>query len=295
MNTMIKAALSVGVLKDFPPLLSPKEAQNLSREQLLVLASGSQGEGRAASAQLARDSYMGVSIAEGDLFLFSSKTIPGNEKKVSAIINKLEDRGAIVIDDSSEKYHVSGHANRPDLEKLHDLLKPNLVIPMHGELRHLNAHSRLLASKQINSLVALNGDIVEIKLDKPARIKGKVNVGLLFLDGEVLHEKEEGVVHDRLKLAQKGHAIISLLITNNRYDNIDLEVEFIGVPVGNDTGDALIKTLKHEILLKYNSANSRQKLNEDAIETICRRQVNQFFKSETGKKPVVSVFVHNAN
>jgi len=129
MKRMVEASVEAGVLTDFPPTVSPEQARDIPRENLLLLVTGSQGERRAASAQLARGKYMGLTMQEGDMFLFSSKTIPGNEKGVIRIINQFSEMGVDVVDDSSGKYHVSGHANRPDIETLHDLIKPQVVIP----------------------------------------------------------------------------------------------------------------------------------------------------------------------
>ncbi|MGY9011938.1 MAG: ribonuclease J, partial [Rhodobacterales bacterium] len=124
MRRMIEAAIETGVLTGFPAVVSPEDAKNIPRENLMLLVTGSQGERRAASAQLARGKYQGITLAEGDMFLFSSKTIPGNERGVIRIINQFSEQGVDVVDDDSGLYHVSGHANRPDLEAMHDLVRP---------------------------------------------------------------------------------------------------------------------------------------------------------------------------
>ena len=140
---MIAIGHQSGVLKGFPQVISPRDAKTIPRKHLLVLASGSQGEPRAASAHLARAGYMGLTIQKGDKFLFSSKTIPGNELRVARIIDKLVRRGVEVIEDVEGLYHVSGHANEPDLTRIHKLVNPDVLIPMHGEYRHLREHAKL--------------------------------------------------------------------------------------------------------------------------------------------------------
>ena len=137
MRRMVEAATEEGILHGFPATVSPEDALNIPRENLMLLVTGSQGERRAASAQLAQGSYLGLKLKEGDTFLFSSKTIPGNERGVIRIMNQLSELGVDVVDDAGGKYHVSGHANRPDLERLHQIVKPQILIPMHGEHRHL--------------------------------------------------------------------------------------------------------------------------------------------------------------
>ena len=147
MRTMIQTARDTGVLGDFPATLAPEEAQDFRRGELMLLVTGSQGERRAASAQLSVGRYMGFELQVGDLFLFSSKTIPGNEKSVARILNALSERGVRTVDDSSEAYHVSGHANRPDLATMQDLVRPGAIVPMHGEHRHLSAHAAFAAER----------------------------------------------------------------------------------------------------------------------------------------------------
>ncbi|MGR3521923.1 ribonuclease J, partial [Paracoccus sp. UBA889] len=129
MRRMVSVGLETGVLTDFPDTIGPDEAANLSRDKVMLIVTGSQGERRAASAQLSRGRYLGLSLKDGDSFLFSSKTIPGNERAVGRIMNALSESGVNVYDADDGLFHVSGHANRPDIEALHDLLKPEIVIP----------------------------------------------------------------------------------------------------------------------------------------------------------------------
>ena len=157
MRRMIDASVDTGVLSDFPSLISPEDALQVPRENLLLLATGSQGERRAATAQLANGKYRGFSLQEGDLFIFSSKTIPGNEKGVSRIINQFSEMGVDVVEDESGLYHVSGHANRPDLKEMHKIIQPQFLIPMHGEHRHLREHSKLASENGFASIVCPNG------------------------------------------------------------------------------------------------------------------------------------------
>ena len=137
MRRMVEASIETGVLGSFPPVVSIDDARDVPRENLMLLVTGSQGERRAASAQLARGKFNGIEMKEGDMFLFSSKTIQGNERGVISIMNQFSEMGVDVVDDNDGLYHVSGHANRPDIAKAHELMDPQMVIPMHGEHRHL--------------------------------------------------------------------------------------------------------------------------------------------------------------
>ena len=184
MRRMIEAAVETGVLVGFPSVVSPEDAQAIPRENLMLIVTGSQGERRAATAQLSRGKYQGMQMAEGDLFLFSSKTIPGNEKDVIRIINAFSEQGVDVVDDSSGLYHVSGHANRPDLERLTDIVQPQIVIPMHGEHRHLRAHVKLAESNGRTGVLAVNGMMVDLSGNQP-QITEYIETGRTYLDGSV--------------------------------------------------------------------------------------------------------------
>ncbi len=293
MNTMISLGRESGILKGFPEVVTPRDAKLIPRKHLLVLASGSQGEPRAASAQLARDSYMGLTIQEGDVFLFSSKTIPGNELKVSKIIDKLERRGVRVIEESIGRYHVSGHANQPDLEKMHKLINPGLLIPMHGEYRHLREHANIGKKNGINSLIATNGDVVEILPDASASIIDKVHTGRIYLDGTFLVSENEGVISDRVKLMNNGLAIISLVMTEER-PFFDFKLNFLGVPTFDDTKTRLTFQLQEDLesFLQTKKVTVVENISDEVLESECRRYINKFFKAELGKKPQIQICIH---
>ena len=149
MNNMLNKAKETGIFKDFPNLIDPRKAHIIPSENLLVIATGSQGEIRAASAQLSRGKYMGLQIGDGDTFVFSSKTIPGNEVAVNRIINNLSDKGVDVRYSDDRDFHVSGHTNIPEMMDFYKKVKPLLVFPMHGEIRHLHAHKKILKEKNM--------------------------------------------------------------------------------------------------------------------------------------------------
>ena len=203
MRRMIDASVDTGVLSDFPSLISPEDALQVPRENLLLLATGSQGERRAATAQLANGKYRGFSLQEGDLFIFSSKTIPGNEKGVSRIINQFSEMGVDVVEDESGLYHVSGHANRPDLKEMHKIIQPQFLIPMHGEHRHLREHSKLASENGLASIVCPNGNLLNLSSNEP-KIFNKIEVGRVYLDGSSKVTSTDGIVRDRIRMAENG-------------------------------------------------------------------------------------------
>ncbi len=229
MKRMVEASVETGVLKDFPSTISPEQARDVPRENLMLLVTGSQGERRAASAQLARGKYMGLEMQEGDMFLFSSKTIPGNEKGVIRIINQFSELGVDVVDDSSGRYHVSGHANRPDIETLHDILKPQVVIPMHGEHRHLREHVKIADAKGIKGVLAVNGMMIDLSGNAP-KVAEYVETGRTYLDGSVQVGALDGVVRDRIRMALNGHMTITVLMDEQDEPLGDPWVDAMGLP-----------------------------------------------------------------
>ena len=293
MNNMINYGKESGILKDFPDILSPRDAKSVPKSHLLVLASGSQGEPRAASAQLSKEGYMGFTIGTGDVFLFSSKTIPGNEIRVSYIIDQLERRGVEVILDDNGLYHVSGHANKPDLHIFHELISPELLIPMHGEYRHLKEHERIAKNSGIKTLLVENGDVAQISNSLNATVIDKVDCGRIFLDGSVLIDENEGVISERKKLMHNGLLSVSMLV-NNIKPYLHFEIDLVGISTTIDFKSEVLTHLENEInfLLKNNNNKNLKKIDSNYLESEIRRILNKFFKSEIGKKPQISICTH---
>lgn len=290
MRRMIDASVESGVLSDFPPLISPEDALNVPRQNLLILATGSQGERRAATAQLANGKYRGFSLQEGDLFIFSSKTIPGNEKGVSRIINQFSEMGVDVVEDDSGLYHVSGHANRPDLEQMHKIIQPQFLIPMHGEHRHLREHSKLAAEKGIASIVCPNGNILSLSSNKPTILE-KVELGRLYLDGSSKVTSTEGAVRDRIRMALNGLVIVTILL-DEKDDLIgDPWCETKGLPLVTNSNAPLIDCLEEDLGQLIGRVDPDVILNNDKLEEVLKRGARQTCKSEIGKKPEVSVII----
>ncbi len=291
MSTMIRNGFATGVLEDFPPIVDPKEADAIPRENLFILSTGSQGERRAASAQLAGGGFHGFSLKAGDTFLFSSKTIPGNEVSVGRILNQLSEIGVTVLDDSSGLYHVSGHANRPDLVEVHNLLKPDCIIPMHGEHRHLREHSNLAASLGIHAVIAPNGSIVDLSLPKPEVID-HVETGRLYLDGKVMIGAMDGIVRERMRMAIRGQVTVSLLMEEDGTLMDDVWVDCLGLPSPADAPGGLSKFLEEEIEQALMQASRKVLADDDGVERVVQKAVNTSTQSAIGKKPVTTVLIN---
>ncbi len=290
MRRMIEAAIQTGVLSDFPKVVSPEDAASIPRENLMLLVTGSQGERRAASAQLARGKYNGITLKEGDLFLFSSKTIPGNEKGVIRIINQFSEMGVDVVDDSSGKYHVSGHANRPDLARLHDIVNPTMVIPNHGEHRHLREHAKLANEAGRASIVAVNGTMLDLTGEQPS-IAGYVETGRTYLDGHTQIGAMDGIIRDRIRMALNGHVIVTVLLDEDDEPLGDAWCELMGLPELGRSQAPLVDVLEEDVTQFLGRAKEKTLADDDKIEGDIRRIVRNSARDEIGKKPEVTVIV----
>ncbi|MEX0340162.1 MAG: ribonuclease J [Arenibacterium sp.] len=290
MRRMIEAAVETGGLADFPTVVSAEAAQDIPRDNLMLLVTGSQGERRAASAQLARGKYQGLEVKEGDLFLFSSKTIPGNERGVIRIINAYSEKGVDVVDDSSGAYHVSGHANRPDLQRMHQLVNPQMLIPMHGEHRHLRAHMRLAKAGGMQSAVVVNGMMMDLSGNEP-KVAEYVETGRTYLDGLVQIGALDGVVRDRIRMALNGQVVVTLILDEEDEPLGDPWCEINGLAETGTSRAPLVDVLEEDLSQFVNRANRKTLRDDDALEEALRRIVRQTAQAEIGKKPEVSVII----
>ena len=281
MNNMLNKAKETGIFKEFPNLIDPRKAHIVPSENLLVIATGSQGEIRAASAQLSRGKYMGLEIGDGDTFVFSSKTIPGNEVAVNRIINNLSDKGVDVRYSDDRDFHVSGHTNIPEMMDFYKKVKPLLVFPMHGEIRHLLAHKKILAEKNVKAEVVRNGEIIEI--DKDLRvIKDLSNRSeRLFVDGKIIASADNTAFRERTKMSSEGLLVIQRGQRNSK-KIVSVQFSSFGLPRFEDYLDEL-KTDAERYL--NNETKRKGRYNVDEFERFVREDIY----SICGKKPIISV------
>ncbi|WP_170466020.1 ribonuclease J [Ruegeria arenilitoris] len=290
MRRMIEAATETGILSSFPKVISAEEAVDLPRQNLMLIVTGSQGERRAASAQLARGKYRGIELKEGDLFLFSSKTIPGNERGVIFIMNQLSEKGVDVVDDSSGLYHVSGHANRPDLEKVHALIDPQMVIPMHGEHRHLREHAKLAEANGRTGILAVNGTMVDLTGNAP-HVVDYVETGRTYLDGTVKIGALDGVVRDRIRMALNGHVTVTVILDEEDEPLGEPWCDTMGLPELGSSRASLVEVLEEDLNQFLMRADAKTLRDDDKLEEAMRRIVRQTARTEIGKKPEVTTVI----
>ncbi|KGJ08184.1 ribonuclease J [Paracoccus sphaerophysae] len=290
MRKMVTAAIETGVLRDFPKVIGPDEAAELPRDKVMLIVTGSQGERRAASMQLSMGKYLGIQLKEGDTFLFSSRTIPGNERPVIRIMNNLSRLGVDVYDPDDGMYHVSGHANRPDLEAIHDLLKPQILIPMHGEHMHLREHMKIGRGKGMASEIVTNGMMMDLTGDTLRQVDD-VPTGRIYLDGTVLIGAMDGVVRDRIRMALNGHATVSVIIDENDDPLPDAWVETMGLAATGRAGVPLARHIESELADYLERVDARTVMDDRKLDDGLRRIVRQAAMDEIGKKPEVKVII----
>ena len=287
MGRMVDAAKESGVLYDFPSTISPEEALDVPRGNLMLLVTGSQGERRAASAQLANGKYRGHVLKDGDLFLFSSKVIPGNERGVIKIVNQLSEIGVDVVDDEGGAYHVSGHANRPDLETMHAAIQPQILVPMHGEHRHLREHAKLGIAKGISSVVAVNGMVINLSGNAP-KVDEYVETGRTYLDGSIKISALDGVVRDRIRMALNGHVMVSLILDDGGPLG-EPWCEIRGLPEMGVSRAGLIEVIEEDLNQFVMRASRKTMRDDKKLEDELRRIVRHSAQAEIGRKPEVTV------
>ncbi|MEJ6709706.1 MAG: ribonuclease J [Amylibacter sp.] len=290
MKKMLSYAHFAGLIDNFPPVVDIEDARDIPHENLMLLVTGSQGERRAASAQLANGKYLGMQMREGDTFLFSSKTIPGNEIGVGRIVNALSEMGVNVVDEKAGHYHVSGHANGPDLAEIHGIFKPKMLIPMHGEHRHFRAHAALAAERNIPSVIASNGALVDLTGDTP-NIVSHIETGRIYLDGKHLIGAYDGVVLERMRMAIRGVVVVSLLFEDNALIG-ESWAEILGLPDTGAMEPALKEVLERAIDEELLSAKKNLLASDDDVERLVGRTVSRVCRDLVGKKPVVKVLIN---
>ena len=290
MRKMVQAGLETGVLTDFPETISPEQAADLPRHKVMLIVTGSQGERRAASAQLSRGRYLGLSLAEGDTFLFSSRTIPGNERAVIRIMNAFSELGVDVYDPDDGTFHVSGHANRPDIDAIHDLIKPEIVIPMHGEHMHLREHVQIARAKGLGSEIAVNGTMLDLTGPQP-RVVDQVETGRIYLDGTVLIGALDGIVRDRIRMALNGHVLVSVIVDEDNNVLPDAWVELMGLADITRGGQSLARHIEGELAEFLDGADARTVADDGKMDEAIRRITRQVSMEEIGKKPEVTVII----
>jgi ribonuclease J len=291
MERVISVARECGYLDGLPPFLGPDPFQRIPRANILALATGSQGEPRAALARIADDQHPNASVAPGDTVIFSSRTIPGNEKAVGKIINGLVTQGVDVITDRTHLVHVSGHPRRAEMEKMYAWLKPKIAIPAHGEPLHLSEHVTFAKAQGVERVIrAFNGDVVKIS-SEDAGVIGKVSHGRRYKDGDILLPPGDLCVDERRKLSFAGVVSIALALSPKGDMNGDPDVMIAGLPKRTRDGAAFDALIDTAIFETFESLPRGKRKDADFVSTAIERAVRNSVNAVWDKKPIVHVLV----
>ncbi|MCY4207732.1 MAG: ribonuclease J [Roseovarius sp.] len=291
MKRMANASVKMGIMPEFPSTVDIRDIKNHPREELMLIVTGSQGERRAASAQLSKGKYNGISMKPGDTFLFSSKTIPGNERGVLRVINDFSKIGVNVIDDASDDYHVSGHANRPDLARMHDILKPRFIVPIHGEHRHLREHVALANNRGYRGVFSANGMMMDLSGPEAAEA-GHIDVGRIYLDGKMKIGAYDGIIRDRLSLARDGHVAVSVVVDSHMDTIYGPWCKTVGLSRDGASGSPLTDVIEDDLGDFIDKTFKRLLAEDGDVEDEIRAIVRKRIMAETGKRPHISVSIN---
>ncbi len=288
MHRIFKAARQCGYLKNVIDPVDPRDAKNISREKIVYLCTGSQGEPMGAMNRIVKYTHPDVFIERNDAVIFSSKIIPGNEKKLYKLHNNLVKEGIEVISEDNEYIHVSGHPNREDLRDMYNWIKPKAVIPVHGEHRHMMEHIEFAKEMQVKHPVQVeNGDIVKLYPGDKPEVYDKAPCGRVYLDGNVPVEEDSRSIKERRNISVNGFLEATIVITpKGKIHNKPL-ITFRGLPIYES--EKFIYELEEEIektVKTFSLNNFKQQDNLiDALKIACRK----FSKEKTGKKPLTNI------
>ncbi|MDB2344704.1 ribonuclease J [Candidatus Pelagibacter bacterium] len=288
MHRIYKAARKCGYLKGLIEPLEPRDAKKVSKNKILYLATGSQGEPMGAMNRIVNGSHPDVFLEEGDCVIFSSKIIPGNEKKLYNLQNQIVKNNIEIISEENAFVHVSGHPNRDDLKDMYTWVKPKSIIPVHGEHRHMQEHVSFAKEMQIpKTLLIENGDIIKLLPGDAPQIIDKAPSGRVYLDGSINVETDSQSIKDRKNLSINGYLEITLLVSNNGKIKKPI-ISFRGIPE-NQNNEPFIFDMEDEIFnicrtFSIESKNQQKNLIE-TIKQNCRRIVRE----KTGKKPFTNI------
>lgn len=282
-----EVARQCGYLTDAPPFLTDGEATRLPRDKVLYICTGSQGEPRAALARIASEGYPNVELERGDVVIFSSRVIPGNERAIHRLQNQLVRLGVQVVTDRDHFIHVSGHPARDELRRMYELVRPRIAIPIHGEMRHLTEHARLAEDCGVEqALVVEDGGVVRLA-PGGAVVVGSAPIGRLALDGHRIVPLDSALLRSRKKSMFNGTALLTLVVDDKGRLVGDPQLSAPGIvdPEHETDGPALLQAVRAAIS-KLPAADRRD---DDLLREAARLAIRRCLKESHGKKPTTDV------
>lgn len=286
LHRIIKVAQESGYLDDLPPVIDAEDAQDLPASQVLIACTGCQGEPQAALSRIATGQHRQIKLTKGDVVVFSSKKIPGNELSIGRVHNELVTRGVEVITEKEAPIHVSGHPGQPELKALYAWLRPDILVPVHGEVRHMTEHARLGKQWGIpHQVVPINGTVIRLAPGDPAIID-RVETGRLVLDGDVIVPADGETMMQRRRLLNHGYLAVSFALGKSGKMASEVQVIVQGVPLEDEAEAFRAECAELVARTVARGGKDRAQLTEQV-----RIAIRKLAREYTGKKPVAEVFI----
>ncbi|HWS85750.1 MAG TPA: ribonuclease J [Pyrinomonadaceae bacterium] len=274
-------------------LVSLQQAKKLPDDEIVYLVTGSQGEPRAALSQLSSGSYKGLTISEGDTVVLSARIIPGNERSISRLIGEIYKRGAAIIDEKRRLIHVSGHASQEDIRIMTEAVRPEFVVPVHGEYRMLYRHKEFLKNHcdfpEENIILIENGDVLELEPGR-AKVVEKREVGRTFIDETGFEEIDGEVVRERRQLAYDG-VVTPVVTIDEESGELEGEPEVVARGVlgldGNGNAATLLNDMRRVVTAAVESASRDERRDASILKERVRLELKRYIQKQTGAKPVI--------
>tara|TARA_B100000945_G_C20417860_1_gene616124 strand:+ start:395 stop:2056 length:1662 start_codon:yes stop_codon:yes gene_type:complete len=288
MNRIFKAARQCGYLKNIKDPIDPRDAKKIPREKIVYLCTGSQGEPMGAMKRIIKGIHPDVFIEKEDTIIFSSKIIPGNEKKLYSLHNEIVKKEVELITEETDFVHVSGHPNRDDLKDMYNWVKPESIIPVHGEHRHMNEHIKFAKEMQIpHALRIEDGDIVKIFPGKYPAIIDKAPSGRMYLDGNIAVGENSQSIKERRNLSLNGYLEITLILSNSGKLSKPI-ISYKGIPE-KDYDEKIIFEMEDEIYNTCKTFSMKNKNQEKNLIEMVKQNCRKIIKDRTGKKPFTNI------
>lgn len=291
MKRVVDVARDLGYMEGVDDFLTEEEFGYIARDEVVIILTGSQGEARAALQKLSRDEMRDVALSAGDTVVYSSRTIPGNEKPILETKNRLIDMGIEIVEDSDALVHVSGHPRRNELRAMYEWTRPAIGVPVHGEAAHLAAHAKLMRENGIADVMdARNGDMVRFAPGH-AEIIDQVPYGQIYKDGAIIGNEDETGVAERRRLSFAGHVGVSIVLDKSYELAADPQVVAIGVARVDAYGEDMEDLIFDAVVGAVESMPPKRRKDLTVVEDAASRAVRAVTRNHWGKKPIVTVFV----
>jgi ribonuclease J len=290
LHRVIQVGKETGYLPPNFRYLDQDQFSYLSPDEVLLLCTGSQGEPRAAISRISHGEHPAISLNRGDLIIFSSRTIPGNERSVGRVQNALARMGCDVVTDNEALVHVTGHPRRDELKQMYGWMRPRIAIPMHGEARHLKEQARLAKAMGVPEVFpVLNGEILRIAPEPD--IIDDAPVGRLYRDGRLIVPGEEGPVRERRKLSAVGIVVAALALSRKGEVVGEPQLALDGVPAVTGRGEPMAEVVMNTLEGTLHSIPTPRRKDTEMVREAVRRAIRNVVNEEWGKKPIVKVLI----